>query len=183
MGKLLFYFFAILTPKEKKRFVIFLVVLFLGSISSILGIGAVIPFVNILIQPDKIMSYPMFNGFSYYHLVLFFAILLIFAFGLKNGIATLLVIYQSKYLCDVIQNVQTRLFKGYMAMPYEAHVNRSTPTLIRNINVETPQFSGGIVQPMGVICSDTFATVFVVGLLLYLNFIFSFFVIVLAMIP
>ena len=181
VGKLLFYFRAILTPKEKKRFLVFLVILFLGSISSIFGIGAVIPFVNILIQPDKLTAYPMLSGFSYYQLVLFFAGLLIFAFWLKNGIAALLVIYQSKYLCAVIQNVQTRLFKGYMAMSYEAHVNRSTPALIRNINVETPQFSGGIVQPMGVICSETFATVFVVGLLLYLNFIFSFFVIVLVL--
>ena len=62
--------------QDKKGFGIYTIVLFLGSIFSILGIGAVIPFIHILIQPEKIMALSLISrlelpsgDYFIYHLV------------------------------------------------------------------------------------------------------------------
>lgn len=64
------YFFGIMDKQDKKGFGIYTIVLFLGSIFSILGIGAVIPFIHILIQPEKIMALSLFQGWSYHQVII-----------------------------------------------------------------------------------------------------------------
>jgi ATP-binding cassette, subfamily B, bacterial PglK len=117
------------------------IVLFFGSIFAVLGIGAVIPFINVLIQPEKTMSYQLFSGWNYNQVVVLLTVLLIIAFAIKNLVALWLLNYQSKFLFGLIEKIQRRLFTGYMAFPYEYHLNRSTPDLIKNVNNETTMLS------------------------------------------
>ncbi len=173
MKNFLHYFFGILTKEEKKKFIKYVVVLFFGSISAVFGISAILPFIAIIVQPEKVTSISYFQGYSYQVLVTVFAIVIVLAFWLKNGVAALLLFYQSKYLGRLIYRIQVRLFKSYMHMPYEQHLNRSTPTLIRNISVETNQFSNGIVSPLGIFLTDVFAIFFVLIMLLVINWMFT----------
>lgn len=169
------YFFGILDTTQKKRFFIYLVLLFLGSTSSILGIGAVVPFVSVLINPNQFDSIKFLNGFSHFQIVLISIALLILAFWIKNIVGIILFWFQTKFLNSLVLSIQKKLFKLYMHIDYESHLNRSTPTLIRNINSETTQLSSGIINPLGILTTDLFSCVFIVFLLLYINFLFSFF--------
>ncbi|MEY8702120.1 ABC transporter ATP-binding protein, partial [Francisella philomiragia] len=74
-----------------------------------------------------------------------------------------------------VLSIQQKLFKLYVSMDYESHLTRSTPTLIRNINSETNQLSNGVINPLGILMTDLFSCIFIVALLLYINFLFSFF--------
>lgn len=169
------YFFGILDTTQKKRFFIYLVLLFLGSTSSILGIGAVVPFVSVLINPNQFDSIKFLNGFSHFQIVIISIALLILAFWIKNIVGIILFWFQTKFLNSLVLSIQKKLFKLYMHIDYESHLNRSTPTLIRNINSETTQLSSGIINPLGILTTDLFSCVFIVFLLLYINFLFSFF--------
>ena len=169
------YFFGILDTTQKKRFFIYLVLLFLGSTSSILGIGAVVPFVSVLINPNQFDSIKFLNGFSHFQIVIISIALLILAFWIKNIVGIILFWFQTKFLNSLVLSIQKKFFKLYMHIDYESHLNRSTPTLIRNINSETTQLSSGIINPLGILTTDLFSCVFIVFLLLYINFLFSFF--------
>lgn len=169
------YFFGILDTTQKKRFFLYLVLLFLGSTSSMLGVGAVIPFVSILVNPNQFENISFLNYLSYFQIVLISIILLILAFWVKNIIGVVLFWFQTKFLNSIVLSIQKKLFSLYISMDYETHLNRSTPTLIRNINAETNQLSNGIINPLGILMTDLFSCVFIVVLLLYINFLFSFF--------
>lgn len=169
------YFFGILDTTQKKRFLIYLILLFLGSTSSMLGVGAVIPFVSVLVNPNQFDNIHFLSGFSHFQIILISIALLILAFWIKNIIGILLFWFQTKFLNSIVLSIQKRLFKLYISMDYESHLTRSTPTLIRNINAETNQLSGGIINPLGILATDLFSCVFIVALLLYINFLFSFF--------
>ncbi|MBK2106395.1 ABC transporter ATP-binding protein [Francisella philomiragia] len=169
------YFFGILDATQKKRFFLYLVLLFLGSTSSMLGVGAVIPFVSVLVNPNQFDNIHLLSGFSHFQIVLISIALLILAFWIKNIICVALFWFQTKFLNSIVLSIQKKLFKLYILMDYESHLTRSTPTLIRNINAETSQLSGGIINPLGILATDLFSCIFIVVLLLYINFLFSFF--------
>lgn len=169
------YFFGILDANHKKRFLVYLILLFLGSTSSMLGVGAVIPFVSVLVNPNQFDNIHFLSGFSHFQIVLMSILLLILAFWIKNIIGVALFWFQTKFLNSIVLSIQKKLFKLYLLMDYEAHLNRSTATLIRNINSETNQLSNGVINPLGILMTDLFSCVFIVALLLYINFLFSFF--------
>ncbi|ACD30954.1 ABC transporter ATP-binding protein [Francisella tularensis] len=169
------YFIGILDTTQKKRFFLYLVLLFLGSTSSMLGVGAVIPFVNALINPKYFDNIVILRSFSNFQIILISIVLLILAFWIKNIIGVILFWFQTKFLNSIVLDIQKKLFRLYILMDYESHLTRSTPTLIRNINSETNQLSSGIINPLGILMTDLFSCVFIVALLLYINFLFSFF--------
>ncbi|ASK78117.1 ABC transporter ATP-binding protein [Paraphotobacterium marinum] len=173
MNKFKYYFTNILDQEDKKKFLKYILVLFLGSAFSVLGIGVVIPFINLLIQPEKIMSFSLAKGWSYHELMVFFTVLLVMAFFIKNTVALMLINYQYKFLFSLTAKIQKKLFSGYITAPYEYHLNRNTPNLIKIVNNETTLFSNYIVAPLGTVFTETFSSMFVIIVLFYLNPVFT----------
>lgn len=167
------YFFGVLTQKQKRHFFCYIILLFIGSISSTFGVGAVVPLVTILIEPDKLKNVYHYINISYYQLVLCLIMLLIFSFWIKNLIFILLLYFQTKFLNTIVENIQCQLFSKYVHMKYENHLYLSTPALIRNINNETTQFSGGVMNPMGMLITDLFSVFFIVIVLFMISFTFT----------
>ncbi|MCF6806982.1 ABC transporter ATP-binding protein/permease [Thiotrichales bacterium 19S9-12] len=162
--------------KDRLGFYRYVVVLFFGSFFSVLGIGAVIPFINVLIQPDKVMSYSLFQTWSYNQIVICLTMILIVAFAIKNLVALLLLNYQSKFLFGLVAKIQGKLFTGYMALPYEYHLNRSTPNLIKTVNNDTTMLSDYIIAPFGTFLTELLSSIFVLIILLWINPVFTVFV-------
>lgn len=158
---------------DRKGFKKYLIVLFFSSIFSIAGIGAMIPFMKVLLQPDKIEHFWLFQHWQYPSIVLFLTLVLIAAFALKNGAALFLLRYQSTFLFGLVEKIQHHLFAGYLAMPYEYHVNRSTPDLIKNINNETVVLANYVIAPLGTFLTEFVASGFLVILLLIFSPVFT----------
>ena len=169
--------FSIFDESDKKRFFVYLLVLFFGSIFAVLGIGAMIPFISVLIQPQKIMAFQLFHGMQYNHVVLLLTIVLIAAFAIKNLISFLLLLYQSRFLFSLVAKIQRKLFLGYMSLPYQYHLYRSTPELIKIINNETTMLTSYVISPMGIFLTELLSSFFIVIVLLLLNPFFTIFVV------
>lgn len=173
MREIIVLFFASMTPENKRKFRIYLLVLFVGSVSATLGIGAVMPFIYVLIDPSKLYSYSFLKGYNYHFLVVCFSLLLILAFWIKNAVSLFLLLYQANFIGSLVQGVQQRLFRLYLLMPYTDHLNRSSPTLIKNITIETNQFSTGVANSIGVILTEGLASLFVLVALFFINMVFT----------
>ena len=163
------YFFGIIDKKDKKNFGIYIVVLLSGSIFSILGISTVIPFIYILIQPEKIMALLPFQCWSYQQLILLFTALFISAFLLKNLIAFALLNYQSHFLYGLVAKIQSKLFTGYMTLPYEYHLYRNTPSLIKNINTEVAIYFNSITSSFGIFLTESITIFFILIVMIIIS--------------
>ncbi|AIT08980.1 hypothetical protein LO80_02630 [Candidatus Francisella endociliophora] len=100
------YFFGILETTQKKKFFLYLVLLFLGSTSSMLGVGAVIPFVSVLVNPNRFDNIGFLSGFGHFQIVLISIVLLILAFWVKNIIGVILFWFQTKFLNSIVLSIQ-----------------------------------------------------------------------------
>ena len=119
------------------------------------------------------MAYSLFQAWSYNQVIVLLTVLLIVAFAIKNLVALLLLNYQSKFLFGLMAKIQGKLFTGYMALPYEYHLNCSTPDLIKNVNNETTMLSNYIVAPFGTFLTEFLSSIFVLIVLLWINPIFT----------
>lgn len=173
MENFLRMFSGILDERDKSQFKVYILILFFGSLLSVIGIGAFIPFINILIQPEKIMRISYFHHWEYQKVVFLLAGLIVSAFVIKNVTAFLLFKFQSDFLLSLVAKIQKKLFLGYMTFDYEYHLERSTPNLIKIINNETNVFAICIVSQIGIILTEFFASICVILFLLYLNPVFT----------
>ena len=171
--KFIVLFLGVLTKKQKKLFAIYVFLLFIASISSTFGISAVIPFIALLVEPEKVASVKVLKGIDFSTLLYLASFGIILAFWIKNGISGFVIYFQTKFLNSIAVSIKNRLFKQYIYMPYQNHLNRSTPNLIKIINNEIEQLSVGILNPFGLVLVDLFAIFFTLLLLFYLNFLFS----------
>ena len=163
------YFFSIIDKKDKKNFGIYIIVLLSGSIFSILGISTVIPFIYILIQPERIMALLPFQCWNYQQLILLFTTLFISAFLLKNLIAFALLNYQSHFLYGLVAKIQSKLFSGYMTLPYEYHLYRNTPSLIKNINTEVAIYFNSITSSFGIFLTESITIFFILIVMIIIS--------------
>ena len=158
---------------DKRSFKLYLIVIFLGSICSVLGVGAVLPFISLLVHPSKLLAISIFHGWGYSKTVLFFTIILILAFAIKNMVSLLLMKYQYNFLFNLIAKIQQRLFSTYIRSNYEYHLNRKTHDLIKNINNETNILSQYVIAPLGTVLVELFSSFFVFLFLLVINPVFT----------
>lgn len=176
MKEFIHYFFSVMDKTDLKKFKKYIAVVFVASIFSVLGIGAIIPFIHVLIQPEKISHMWMFNGWQYKNIVLCLTLILILAYLIKNVAAFALLSYQSNFLYGLVGKIQKKLFSGYISLPYEYHLNRNTADLIKNVNVETTTLGAYVVAPLGTLLSELSSVVFVLLALFIINPIFTMFV-------
>ncbi len=159
--------------EDIRGFKIFVLSLLVGGVFAIAGIGAVIPFIKLLVTPDKVESFILFKGIPYHEIVIVLTIAMIVAFAAKNFASFILQKINSKYLFGIVKKIQCKLFEGYMKYPYSYHLSRNTPDLIKYINNETNILSSFIVSPVGVILTEAVSSLFVLLLLVFLNPVFS----------
>lgn len=158
---------------DKLKFRKYLVVLFFVSFLSVIGIGVIIPFINILIQPELTMKYNYWKQWNYTTLVFMFSTLMILAFLIKNISSFFMLKYQFGFLFEFMSKIQIKLFNKYLSHPYEYHINRSTPELIKNINNETSILSLYVVAPFGNFLTEVISSLFILFFLLIINFLFT----------
>jgi ABC-type bacteriocin/lantibiotic exporter with double-glycine peptidase domain len=169
MKKILTSVSVILNKKHKRNFVILLLFVFIGMLFEIIGIGILIPILDVLLNSNNsnfLISY-LKNNFGIqnqisllqYVLFLFLIIILI-----KSIFLIVLSYFKFRFIATVTNHTTNELFKGYLYSPYKYHVNTNSSILIRNIQIEMTEFNSTLQSFMTVITEFTVA----VGLVFFL---------------
>lgn len=166
-------FIYLLDHEDRKKFIHFLILLFIGGLLSLLGIGAVVPFIDILTNHSHLKEVPLIRHFSYKVAVGFCVGLLILAFWIKNGASVIVLKRQAKFLSELTAKVQKRLFHCYIYSPYVFHTKRSSPELVNNINIEINFLSNGLIGPLGNLLNEGVTSGVVFIALLFINPVFT----------
>lgn len=139
--KLFFRIFSIFTPHELRYCAFLVVVMLLGAGLEAVGIGAILPLISLMGQPDfltrhaDIAAYAERVGITTHTgLIMGLAGLLIVLYILKN----LYLAWQLRLQIDFSLSNQIHFSKelmaNYLAKPYLFHLNHNTAVLLRNVN-------------------------------------------------
>ncbi|MBA3662144.1 MAG: ABC transporter ATP-binding protein [Gammaproteobacteria bacterium] len=167
-------FSFLLDANDHKNFLKFLGLLFCGGLLSLLGIGVIIPFINILIDPNYLSNTAFIKAVNLGHkeILGLTIIFLILSFWLKNITAFLVLKKQVSFLGGLVAKIQKKLFHSYLHFPYSYHIKCSSPELINNINVEIFILSNTIAQ-FGTLLNEGVTSCIIILALLIINPVFS----------
>lgn len=137
----------ILNRKQKIRLVMLVGIIFIGGIMELLGISAIMPFVNVLMAPDTIHTnqyysffYDLFHLKSDAQFLFFMALALVLVYVVKN--IYLLVMYdiQYRFTFNNQRRVAYKLMDAYMKQTYLFHVSKNISELNRNVTADVNMF-------------------------------------------
>lgn len=138
--------YSILNLKQIRRCSIIIVAMILGAILEAIGIGAILPLISIMGNPDFLTVYPkvtkyagIFGIMTHIQFIITATFLLLILYIIKN----IYLEWQNKIQIDfAVQNqiyYSEELLTEYLQKPYLYHLNHNTATLLRNVN------SGGVI--------------------------------------
>lgn len=144
-----------------------------ASLLEALGVGLIAPFLSVAADPEIARNSPI-KGFlqalnlrSDSQIVTGLALILILFFCLKTVAYFLCKFYIFKYGYWQKNQLEARLMRTYLRIPYVFHLNKNSAVLIKNIVVEAHQFTTNSLIPVLDIISNVIVMVMLLVLLAY----------------
>lgn len=160
----------VLTNKDKKKIIIFLLSIIFVSLLEILGITLIIPMLEILLNQESNFKFLNF-GFDKQNIdgliYLFLSIIII-----KNFLLIFVYYWQKKFSMDIYCNISHRLLKNYINKDLIFHKEKNSSELINNVIVVSKRFSSLIIN-ISKFFAEVIITSFVLLTLLYFSFKFT----------
>ena len=128
----------ILDKSQKKRALWLLVVIILGSGFELLGVTAILPFVEAAVSPEKILQNkymlkiaPVFGITNANTLLLFMGLALIIVYVVKNVFMLYVNFVQYDFSTGVQKELSVKMLHSYMTRPYTFFLNSNTAEVLR----------------------------------------------------
>jgi len=176
----------IFNKQQKLKFVFLFIIMFIGSLFELMGVSLILPFVQIVMEPNTIEQneimkavYEYFNIQSPNRFLLLIAIALIIVYIFKNLYLLCMYYIQYTFVFNNQMRMSTRLMNCYLKKPYTFHLQKNTAEIVRSITVDVNQlfvlvlnfllmlseFLVSLMIGIFLFIMDTFITVFVIGFL------------------
>lgn len=144
----------LLSIEERKKAFLLLNLMFLGALLETLGIGLIIPVLNLITNESH--SGNILNGyvssikatFSQNQIITFSLFTLLIVYFIKSVFLIYLTWKQNKFVFGVRAALSQRLFKKYLSMPWSYFLKTNSAYLINVLTNETNQFGAYALQPM-----------------------------------
>lgn len=172
--KSFFLIYQVLSKKSKRVFWAVLFVSTIGMGLEVVGIGMIMPMIEILLRPemvdensiwyDILLSFGEKSNFTFIGLCL-----VVCLFILKNLYLAFQVHFHSKFTFDVQVETSSFLFENYLSKPFEFFLVTNSSELLRNTVAEVNSFVGYVMQPLLIIISECMVLLAVVFLLLFVE--------------
>ena len=167
---------GLLTRRERWRFAGILAIFIVVALTQVAGVGSVIPFVSLVMDPELAESNRWMNwlyttlGFrSFQSFVLLVGLLVLAVLVLSNVAMVLTLWLIHRFAWSVQHRISTQLLAGYLSLPYVDAVMRNSAPMARNVLHEASQLSVGVLHPALRSLSSVVTVAFVVGLLVWVN--------------
>ena len=128
----------ILDKSQKKRALWLLVVIILGSGFELLGVTAILPFVEAAVSPEKILQNkymlkiaPVFGITNANTLLLFMGLAMIIVYVVKNVFMLYVNFVQYDFSTGVQKELSVKMLHSYMTRPYTFFLNSNTAEVLR----------------------------------------------------
>lgn len=130
-----------LSKRRRRQFLLLALLLLFSTLSEILSLGAVLPFLGVLVEPEKVFSIPFIQSFAGYLGLtkaeqLIFPLTTIFvSAALLAGIFRLLVMWVNTRISYAAgHDLSVHIYKNTLYQPYHIHITRNSSEVISGIN-------------------------------------------------
>jgi len=164
-----------LESRRRKQFVLLLILTLLGAFSEVISLGAVIPFLGALTNPEKLFAQPYIANISTVigindseQLVLPLTIIFIAAALLAAAFRLLLLWAKNRLVYASGTDLCANVYRRTLYQPYNVHLTRNSSEVISSI---TAKVSGviGILDQITVLISSIVLMIFIVVVLIAIN--------------
>ena len=163
---------GILTKVERRRTVLILLLMLVGSVLETFSLGLVVPVVGLLVKPNYVKNFPAIDNFLGHPSEVKFAVIamtsLVVVYFLKSAFLVWSSWIQSGFSLGITARVGRELFENYLHQPYPFHLQRNSSVLIRN-SQGSSALMGGVFDPMLSIMTDSLVTLGLFSLLIKLE--------------
>lgn len=161
--------------REKMLLAALVVMSFICALLDLVGIGALVPLVMVLINPESFANDGILKDFfawlpecSKSDLLFYAAIAVPVVFVIKNGVILFNVAIQQKFAFTKFWHLQKQLFNLYLLAPYSFHLRRNSSHLMRNLQM-IDTIILGVVIPAVVMFSELLVVFLLSLFMLWLN--------------
>lgn len=137
----------IFSKKDKKKIMLLLFAVVVGSFLELLSVSIFTPFVNIIMDQKSIHNlwylswvFDTFGFRSDRGFLVFLTVCIMIVYLVKNVYLIIERSYMFKFSYNTQKNLSTRLLVTYMKEPYTFHLNKNIATLQRSLQEDTSQF-------------------------------------------
>lgn len=145
------------------------------AFAEVISIGAVMPFLTILISPDTVFAYPLlqpvfkiFGVKTAGELLLPITILFIFSVIISNGLRMVLYWILINLAHKIGSDLSARIFRHILFQSYEYHLQKNSSESITILN-KSSEIVGRSILPLMIIVSSSITLVAIVFTLILLN--------------
>ncbi len=139
---------TIYTKKQQIKFSFLFALIVISGFLELIGISLILPFINVVINPEIIMTnkylnfvYNLFQISNTTSFLILLAFLLIVVYILKNLYMLVVYFFQYKILYDAQKDISFQLIKFYVNQPYAYHLNINTSEMVRIVTQDTSRCS------------------------------------------
>lgn len=159
---------------QRKQIPLLLTCLIIGATLEVVGIGLLVPLINLLtdesVAPSSSVLSPLFETFNastqIQMLTVGFASIGLLVL-VKNAYLVAVSYYQNWQILQLKSSIENQMFKGYVNADYAFHLRVNSSLLTRNLTVEVPQVTLGVVGPVMSVAIEGLTVAGIVALLLY----------------
>ena len=131
----------ILTQKQKRQCIYIMIVIFIGSLFELLGVSAILPFIESILNTSQLRNKWYFQIIATYvqfqsdiNMIIFFGIIIILIYIIKNLFLLFSNFVQSKFKLRLQKNLSVLMLSSYMRRSYSFFVNTNSSEMLRGIN-------------------------------------------------
>lgn len=133
-------FWGILSRKFRIQFSLIFVVILIGSLLETLGVSVLLPFIQAILSPERLMEkeyvtifIKLFNIQNTNTFIIAISILVAFFYVFKNGYQVLSNYWQNKFRTNLQGYISETILTAYMYHPYSFFLDTNSSVLMRNV--------------------------------------------------
>jgi len=130
----------LLSKKQLRYFYFFVFLSFISMVLETIGIGLIIPFIQVFIDDGATQKIIEFLNIFYIYpssesnLIFILIVVIVFVYTFKASFLTFVSYIQTKLFADTRVFLANKLYDIYLSKPYSFHLNNNSSKLIRNIH-------------------------------------------------
>lgn len=172
MGRLWFH----LGGRRQWQFIALLGLTFVAAFAEVVSLGSVLPFLSILIDPDRVMNYPLLVKYlpalgisTATQLALPLTIGFIF-FALVAGSTRLLLLWaNTKFAFSCGADLSSKVYKKTLYQPYHVQISRNTSEVVSGIVNKINSVVNQVISPALALLSSIVLMVAITCTLIFIN--------------
>lgn len=137
---LLWRFWDFVSSRQKIQIFFLLILMFISSVAEVLNVGAIVPFLGVLIDPSRVFYLPQLNSyFQYFGLVkpdeILLPMTLLFGFlTIWTNLIRILVVWAgTRIALSINSSLMIAAFSKSLQLPYIEHISRNTSETMAQI--------------------------------------------------